>query len=501
MNYGEEDENGPVGTFESYRAEADILAKQGDHRKAADSYTTALDIEAGDRYCLVARSRCWLNLGDTKQALEDAEASLREDKGFDKGLYQKAEVLYHMGDFEHALVFYHRGYKLRPEQDEFRLGIQKAREAIENSCGSPNKVKLTKDGDLSFFKDDARTKSTRTVDRPGMTRFGRSAGHPMRQSTGRPLKKTPSRVKKERTIKQLLGELYSDKVYLEKLLDETESQQGTRGEIQELVCDGLNYLTQRADLWRQQKPMYARRNERLAQRKKYSTKTSLNQYVNKQFEKITTAQNKGNYLEALKRAKLCLTTVTNWDERTFPNLDQIVANCHCFLGNAYLEMGHHQRALRHYKVDYKISQEKQLSEDKSRALDNLGRVYARLGDFERAVHYWSQTLSLARTPTERSWLYHEIGRSYLEIGKTKEALDYGNRSLDAAAEVKDNVWASNASVLIAQSQVKTGDFESALASFNRAYELAQDDGDEEALDALQKAIDEISSRITKKPTS
>ena len=41
-----------------------------------------------------------------------------------------------MGDFEYALVFYHRGHKLRPELQEFRLGIQKAQEAINNCVGS-----------------------------------------------------------------------------------------------------------------------------------------------------------------------------------------------------------------------------------------------------------------------------------------------------------------------------------------------------------------------------
>ena len=55
---------------------------------------------------------------------------------FSQGLYQKAEALYSMGDFEYALMYYHRGYKLRPELDEFRLGIQKAQEAIDNSIGS-----------------------------------------------------------------------------------------------------------------------------------------------------------------------------------------------------------------------------------------------------------------------------------------------------------------------------------------------------------------------------
>lgn len=59
-----------------------------------------------------------------------------------QGLYQKAEALYTMGDFEFALVFYHRGHKLRPELQEFRLGIQKAQEAIDNSVGSKYWVQI-----------------------------------------------------------------------------------------------------------------------------------------------------------------------------------------------------------------------------------------------------------------------------------------------------------------------------------------------------------------------
>jgi len=84
----------------------------------------------------VARSRCYLSLGDTAAALKDAEDSLNENKTYYKGLYQKAEILYAMGDFEHALMFYHRGHNVRPQMDEFTLGIQKAQEAINNSIGS-----------------------------------------------------------------------------------------------------------------------------------------------------------------------------------------------------------------------------------------------------------------------------------------------------------------------------------------------------------------------------
>jgi len=47
----------------------------------------------------------------------------------------KAEAYYQMMQFEYALMYYHRGNKIRPEVQSFRLGIQKSREAIENSIG------------------------------------------------------------------------------------------------------------------------------------------------------------------------------------------------------------------------------------------------------------------------------------------------------------------------------------------------------------------------------
>ena len=55
---------------------------------------------------------------------------------FLQGLLLKAESYYQMGQFEFALMFYHRGHKLRPEVEDFRKGIQKAQEAIDNSIGS-----------------------------------------------------------------------------------------------------------------------------------------------------------------------------------------------------------------------------------------------------------------------------------------------------------------------------------------------------------------------------
>lgn len=41
-------------------------------------------MEPEDKNCLVARSKCFLKLGDPQKALDDAEAALAEDKEFNK---------------------------------------------------------------------------------------------------------------------------------------------------------------------------------------------------------------------------------------------------------------------------------------------------------------------------------------------------------------------------------------------------------------------------------
>ena len=52
-----------------------------------------------------------------------------------QALLQKADVLFAAGDFEYAMVQYHRGMMIRPDQSQFRLGVQKSKNAIEESNG------------------------------------------------------------------------------------------------------------------------------------------------------------------------------------------------------------------------------------------------------------------------------------------------------------------------------------------------------------------------------
>lgn len=246
---------GPVSSFQSLAAEGDILAKQGEYRKAIDAYTKALILRPIDKTCLVARSKCYLQLGDPQSALKDAELALKEDKDFFKGKFQKAEALYAMGDFEMALVYYHRGHKLRPELDEFRLGIQKAREAIDNSIGNPKDYKLQ--SPKTWMTDGLLTgKAGKPGTASGMKRTQIQTTTDFRRNL-----RSAKSEKAERTEKQLLGELYADKEYLQSLLDDRDFIKSPKDTIYELVSEGLRYLETRTEFWRQQKPIYARKKE------------------------------------------------------------------------------------------------------------------------------------------------------------------------------------------------------------------------------------------------
>lgn len=75
-----------------------------------------------DQGALISRSKCFLQLGEPEKALADAETALTIDKNSIRAIYQKAEALYYLGKFEHSLMFFHRGLRLRPELNNFRLG-------------------------------------------------------------------------------------------------------------------------------------------------------------------------------------------------------------------------------------------------------------------------------------------------------------------------------------------------------------------------------------------
>nr|XP_023409172.1 tetratricopeptide repeat protein 25 [Loxodonta africana] len=426
-------------TFPSYMAEGERLYLCGEFTKAAQSFSNALHLQNGDKNCLVARSKCFLKMGDLEKSLKDAEASLQGDPTFCKGILQKAETLYTMGDFEFALVFYHRGYKLRPDR-EFKVGIQKAQEAINNSVGSPSSIKLENRGDLSFLSKQAE--NMKAQQKP----------HPMRQflhDTKRESKRKGS-LKSEKTVRQLLGELYVDKEYLEKLLLDEDLIKGTikRGlTVEDLIMTGINYLDTLP-----------------------SRKVPINSFP--------ATGHEGPVCHSLAQA-LSLQMDSAGQGPSLPSF--------LFPWCQEQPISSEQFILLLPRSD--------LPDAKSRALDNIGRVFARVGKFQQAIDTWEEKIPLAKTTLEKTWLFHEIGRCYLELEQPWQAQSYGEKSQQYAEEEGDVEWQLNASVLVAQAQVKLKDFESAVSNFEKALERAKIVHNNDAQQAIISALDDANKGI------
>ncbi|NXK41299.1 TTC25 protein, partial [Piprites chloris] len=486
------EEPGPVVSFGSLISEGTALSRRGQHRKALGCFNDALKLRAGDKQCLITRSKCFLKLGDTENSLKDAEASLQKDKEFTEGLYQKAETLYIMGDFEFALVFYHRGRRLRPDQHKFQLGINKAEEAIMNCIGNPASVKLENKEELGFVSRQAESRKTNQ----------KVQTKPTKDQKGTMKKQ---RVKNPKTERELLGQLYDDKTFLKKLLKdedlmETSMRQG--GKVRDLVLDGISYLNQRRDFWQQQKPIYARLYERrlLQQRWIGVRKRKLSEVsrsIAKDMEDIELMLARGSAEESCRKAERVLKNVQGWTEDEVPNKSELMGNLHSCIGNAQVEMGQMEAALRSYRRDLDCARQNALPDSVSRALDNIGRVYARTGRFQQAINTWEQRIPMAKSSLEKACLFHDIGRCYLELGEAETAQDYGQKSLESADEEGDVEWQLHATVLVAQAQVKLKDYWSAILNFERALEKAKLVPDEAAQNTIAVALHKVSKSYIK----
>lgn len=189
----------------------------------------ALEIQPTHKGALVARSQCYLKLGDAESALKDAKQAYdpnNPNETYIQGLYQYAEALFQLGEFENALIAFHRGHRSRKDMDGFRIGIQKCQEAIRRAIGDKTATSIPNlDKVLPLIQELEDTKS----------RMGSKEKKQVEEDPDDSLLKNIARYKlgenvqlstlaqtkvKQRLItRELMGQLYLDKTYLKKFVN------------------------------------------------------------------------------------------------------------------------------------------------------------------------------------------------------------------------------------------------------------------------------------------
>ncbi|XP_033253920.1 uncharacterized protein LOC117193286 [Drosophila miranda] len=82
--------------------------KNANPENAIHFFCKALELRSTDINALISRSKCYLLLGEASKALQDAETALGEEKNNIRAIYQKAESLYYLDQFEQSLMFFHQ---------------------------------------------------------------------------------------------------------------------------------------------------------------------------------------------------------------------------------------------------------------------------------------------------------------------------------------------------------------------------------------------------------
>jgi len=292
--------------------------------------------------------------------------------------------------------------------------------------------------------------------------------------------------------------MYSDKAFLMDLLEDDELTKGTVNNgmsIHELILSGLNYLDTRTDFWQQHKPIYARKRDRMLMQQKWSkAEQQQGSTKAKSAELLKSLENAEHLLEAGKPQKTleCLKDIIKFNplEKQSP---ENASHIYGLLGTSQVELGQLTEALVNHKRELKIAEEHDLKVERSRALDNIGRVYARLGKFEQAIDAWNIKIKMdiAETSLEKAWLHHELGRCHFELGRTEQAIKHGKESYKNAEEASDSTWQINAKVLLAEALQKSDQKTEAKAAFNQALELSKFHNDQAAERAIEKALQEL----------
>ncbi|KAJ3012935.1 UNVERIFIED_CONTAM: Tetratricopeptide repeat protein 25 [Siphonaria sp. JEL0065] len=245
------------GLYQALHAEADKLAASGQYAEAVDKYNRALVLHPNQLDCLVNRARCYMMQGDTTSSLEDVNTVLALSPEFIRAIYQKAVTLYARGDFEDALVLFHRGAKARPELVGFSMGIHKSIEAIKSAVVLLDTVTLKERLNKKRGGGDAG-KSMAELQGAGKTVGGAAAAARKSMAVLESNKNRVAELDRGAVALQqernLIEELQDDKLFLLELLSDTRLCQSCNGEIEQLVNEGLDYIETRVEFWRQGNP-------------------------------------------------------------------------------------------------------------------------------------------------------------------------------------------------------------------------------------------------------
>ncbi|MEG4032170.1 tetratricopeptide repeat protein, partial [Microcoleus sp. Pol8_C1] len=143
-------------------------------------------------------------------------------------------------------------------------------------------------------------------------------------------------------------------------------------------------------------------------------------------------------------------------------------------------LGEKQKALEYYSQSLPLSRATGDRSQEATTLNDLGLVYSDLGEKQKALEYYSQSLPLSRATGDRSQeatTLNNIGLIYSDLGEKQKALEYYSQSLPLRRTVGDRSGEANTLHNIGGVYYDLGEKQKALEYLRQSLPLFRATGD------------------------
>jgi CHAT domain-containing protein/Tfp pilus assembly protein PilF len=144
------------------------------------------------------------------------------------------------------------------------------------------------------------------------------------------------------------------------------------------------------------------------------------------------------------------------------------------IGFVYADLGENQKALKYYNQALLLRREVGDYRGEAATLNNIGLVYNSLGEKQRALEYYNQALPLKRAVNDQSseaTTLNNIGAVYDTLGEKQKALEYYNQALSLIRIVNDRSGEATTLNNIGLVYNALGEKQRALKYYNQALPL------------------------------
>ncbi len=158
------------------------------------------------------------------------------------------------------------------------------------------------------------------------------------------------------------------------------------------------------------------------------------------------------------------------------NNQQNEAICLGWLGSVYNSLGNKQKALEYYAQSLPLLRAIVDKRGEAKTLNNIGRVYAALGENQKALEYYAQSLLLRRAIDDKRGeapTLNNIGTVYADLGENQKALEYFTQALPLVRAVDDKRGEAKTLNNIGTVYSDLGEKQKALEYYEQALPLSR----------------------------